>query len=117
MNKQVSGGGASGAEDGRWTKRQISRRKLLTNAVAGAAVLTPIRWISMPGVSVSGVAATSAKPIEATEFNSEVPTAWFDLVNRLIKGTPGYSPPVAARALGWVGLGLYESVVPGIPGP
>jgi hypothetical protein len=114
MNKQVSGGQASGTDDGRWTRRQISRRKLLTNAVAGAAVLTPIRWISLPGVSVSGVAA-SARPIQATEFNAEVPTAWFDLVNRLIKGTPGYSPPVAARALGCVGLGLYESVVPGIP--
>ncbi len=29
--------------------------------------------------------------------------------------TPGFSPPVAARALGYLGLALYESVVPGMP--
>jgi hypothetical protein len=55
------------------------------------------------------------RPLGAAEFDAAVPTAWFDLVQRVIKGTPGYSPPVASRALGCLGVGLYESVVPGIP--
>jgi hypothetical protein len=34
----------------------------------------------------------------------------------LIRRTPGFSPPVASRALGYAGLALYEAVVPGMPG-
>ena len=102
----------SGNDDGHWTSRRVSRRKLLTNAVAGAAILTPVRWLSVPGV---GRVAAASRPLAATQFDAAIPTAWFDLVNRLIKGTPGYSPPVASRALGCLGLGLYEAVVPGMP--
>ncbi|HEX5579858.1 MAG TPA: vanadium-dependent haloperoxidase [Candidatus Limnocylindria bacterium] len=115
MNKQIAGAGEPQEVDGAWTKRQISRRKLLTNAVAGAVVLTPVRWISLPGAGVGGAAASS-RPVMATEFDAAVPTAWFDLVGRLIKGTPGYTPPVASRALGCLGVGLYESLAPGMPG-
>ena len=38
-----------------------------------------------------------------------------DLAQRLIRDTPGYSPPVASRALGCLGVSLYESVLPGMP--
>jgi hypothetical protein len=41
---------------------------------------------------------------------------WFYLVSQLLQQTPGNSPPVAARTLGYLGLTLYESVVPGMPG-
>jgi PAP2 superfamily len=44
-----------------------------------------------------------------------VPAAWFDLALELIRTTPGFSPPVASRALGYAGVALYEAVVPGIP--
>src|SRR5215210_2696540 len=60
-------------------------------------------------------ARTSARPVPATEFDAAVPTAWFDLVQRLVRSTPGYSPPVASRAFGCLGVGLYESLVPGMP--
>lgn len=95
----------------RWTE-PISRRRLLSHAVAGAALLTPLRWLGKPGLALS---AASARPLLATQFDAAVATTWYDLVLRLIRGTPGYSPPVASRALGCLGVGLYEAVVPGIP--
>jgi hypothetical protein len=44
-----------------------------------------------------------------------VATAWFDLYLYLIQQTEGFTPPVAARALGYAGVTLYEAVVPGLP--
>jgi hypothetical protein len=49
-------------------------------------------------------------------YGSEIVTAWGDLVLELVRGTPGFSPPVASRAIGYWGLTLYESVAPGMPG-
>ena len=95
----------------RWNE-PITRRRLLSSAAAGAALLTPLRGLAAPDL----VRATrSARPLPATEFDAAVPTAWFDLAQRLIQNTPGYSPPVASRALGCLGVGLYESLVPGMP--
>jgi hypothetical protein len=95
----------------RWNE-PISRRRFLSSAVAGAALVTPIRWLGGPALSLG---ASSARPLAATQFDAAVPTAWFDLVQRLVRGTPGYSPPVASRAFGCLGVGLYEAVAPGIP--
>ena len=51
----------------------------------------------------------------AKNFSHAVATEWMALALNLIQQTPGFSPPVAARALGYLGLTLYESVVPGMP--
>jgi hypothetical protein len=45
--------------------------------------------------------------------SSEVVHQWFSLALELIKTTPGMTPPVAARALGYMGVTSYESVVKG----
>jgi hypothetical protein len=95
----------------RWNE-PITRRNLLTRAAAGAALVTPLRWIASPGLTS---AISSARPLAAGEFDAAVPTAWFDLAGRLVQGTPGFSPPVASRAFGCLGVGLYESLVPGMP--
>ncbi|HET6745472.1 MAG TPA: vanadium-dependent haloperoxidase [Candidatus Limnocylindria bacterium] len=95
----------------KWNK-PISRRRMLSSAVAGAALFTPIRWLSSP--SLAG-ATLSARPLSAMQYDAAVPTAWFGLVQRLVMRTPGYSPPVASRAFGCLGVGLYESLVPGMP--
>jgi hypothetical protein len=50
---------------------------------------------------------------EASYYDNKVPTQWMDLELRLIKTTSGFTPPVAARALGYSGLALYEAVAPG----
>ena len=54
------------------------------------------------------------KPVSS--FGSLLVYDWMYLNLQLIQQTPGFSPPMAARALGYLGLTLYESVVPGMPG-
>jgi PAP2 superfamily len=49
-----------------------------------------------------------------SEFDASIATRWTDLQLNLIKSTPGYAPPVAARTLGYTSLALYESVVYGM---
>ena len=67
---------------------------------------------------VNAVAQT--QPVAATRtadtFSSGVANEWFSLAIQLVQQTPGFSPPVASRALGYLGLTLYESIVPGMPG-
>jgi hypothetical protein len=50
---------------------------------------------------------------DASSYDNKVPTQWMDLELRLIRTTSGFTPPVAARALGYTGLALYETVAPG----
>ncbi|THH42099.1 phosphoesterase [Neolewinella litorea] len=47
--------------------------------------------------------------------DSEVATSWAELSLDLTKGTPGNTPTYASRCLGYFGLTMYESVVPGDP--
>ena len=83
---------------------RCSRRSVL-RGVGGAGLLA---CIGAPRLA-------SASP-RASAYPATVATQWFSLVLGLIKGTPGFSPPVASRALGYLGLGLYEALVPGMPG-
>ena len=63
---------------------------------------------------VTALAQTpEARP--ASAYSAGVATEWFALALQLTQQTPGFSPPVAARALGYLGLTLHESVVPGMP--
>lgn len=86
----------------------LTRRKLLTRAsgIAGALVATDL----------VGVSSAWARHPRAGSYGAEVPSAWFDLALDLIRTTPGFSPPVASRALGYTGTALYEAIVPGIAG-
>jgi hypothetical protein len=85
----------------------IGRRTILIGGLTGAAtLLLPIRAEAGP---------TSAIP-SAESFEADVATAWFDQTLRLIRQTPGYSPPVASRVLAYMGVSLFESLVPGITG-
>jgi hypothetical protein len=43
-----------------------------------------------------------------------VALAYYDLSIEFTKATPGFSPPVASRAWGYLGIALYETVVPGM---
>jgi hypothetical protein len=54
-------------------------------------------------------------PKLTSQFPAEVATSWFELQLKLIKETPGCTPPVASRALGYSSVALYESVVDGMP--
>ena len=52
----------------------------------------------------------------ASEFSAEVAVEWVRFNVALVRTAPGFSPPVAARAFGYLGVALYESVVPGMEG-
>jgi PAP2 superfamily len=51
----------------------------------------------------------------ASSYSAEVAQGWSDLHLKLVGRTWGFSPPVAARAFGYLGVTLYEAVVPGMP--
>ncbi|MCP9764965.1 vanadium-dependent haloperoxidase [Lacihabitans soyangensis] len=52
----------------------------------------------------------------ASTFDGDLASDWLKIHLDLIKTTPGFTPPVASRSLGYASLALYESVVAGIPG-
>ncbi len=52
----------------------------------------------------------------ADAYSNAVVTEWMSLSLSLAQQTPGFSPPVVARALGYLGVTAYESVVAGMPG-
>jgi hypothetical protein len=51
----------------------------------------------------------------ADAFDAAVPIAYYNLSLAFAKQTAGFTPPVQARAYGYMGLALYEAVVRGIP--
>jgi hypothetical protein len=51
----------------------------------------------------------------ADEYDGQIAFDWFNLQLKLVRETPGYTPPVASRAFGYTGITLYEAVVAGMP--
>lgn len=51
----------------------------------------------------------------ADTYAADVATKWADAELLLIKNGAGFTPPVAARAIAYSGVALYEAVVPGLP--
>ena len=51
----------------------------------------------------------------AAEQSSSGVLDWYSLLPELIMNSPGWTPPVVARALGYIGVSAYEAVVPGMP--
>ena len=50
------------------------------------------------------------------KLGADVPAKWYALAIKLSRTTPNQSPgPIISRAFGYMGVALYESVVPGIP--
>jgi membrane-associated phospholipid phosphatase len=81
--------------------------------IAGAALLVPI--LLATSCSQDAELAAPDSPATAT-YPADAATKWADLELRLIKNGTGFSPPVAARALGYAGVALYGAVQPGIAG-
>ncbi len=69
----------------------------------------------IPGCGDDPVAPVAQYPVVST-FDDGAALSWGTLALELTKGTAGFSPPVASRAFGYLGLGLYEALVPGMPG-
>jgi hypothetical protein len=75
-----------------------------------------LAWACACGVTLAPAHAQQTVPIAqpVSAFSSGVATEWFSLALLLTQQTPGFSPPVASRAFAYLGLTLYESVVPGM---
>jgi PAP2 superfamily len=58
---------------------------------------------------------TTVNGAAAKEFDSSVLNGWYAHTLDLIKTTNGYTPPVASRTLGYIGVTVYESLLPGMP--
>ncbi len=52
-------------------------------------------------------------PQPKAEISATVPLQWNNLFLEVDRYAPGFRPPVAARALAYIGLAAYEGVVPG----
>ena len=51
----------------------------------------------------------------ASDYSADFLRDWFKLECRVVKETPGFLPPQAARAFGYTGVTVYEAVYRGIP--
>jgi hypothetical protein len=53
----------------------------------------------------------------ADQYNAAIPNDYIKLLtDTLVETTPGFTPPVASRAFGYIGMALYQSVLGGMPG-
>jgi hypothetical protein len=93
--------------------RSFSRRELLRGAAA-AAVTVGVGML--PSALRVSVALAEPPGGLATEQPADAATLWFRELGELVAATPGFSPPVASRALGYAGVALHETVVAGVPG-
>ncbi|MCB0037367.1 MAG: ASPIC/UnbV domain-containing protein, partial [Anaerolineales bacterium] len=103
-----------------------NRRGLIVENVDSNQVLVvnpeeaqEVDWFSAASEVVNPAAVDNSvdsvdKP-ETTDLEGEMARAWFDLQMVIIEETPGFTPPVVSRALGYNGLVLYESIVHGYP--
>jgi PAP2 superfamily len=94
------------------TANDPSRRRFLARAgaAAGTAASLALAGPTPPGWALTTRGGGRDRP---EEFGARVPTAWFDLSRTVVRTTPGFSPPVAARAFAYLGIALYEAVAPG----
>lgn len=65
----------------------------------------------------AAAAALTASPLQAgSDDGADLLRNWYGLVLRLVRHTATYSPPVAARAFGYLGVAAYETVAQATPG-
>ena len=76
-----------------------------------ASLFSTLLWIATVGCQPSGTEVAPASRPAALE--ATVAVKWIDLFLTVERFAPGFRPPVAARALGYINLAAYEAVVPG----
>ena len=84
---------------------QVSRRH--------AATLICASVLSLPAIARTAGAGT---PANAEIRARAAIDGWYRLVLELVRHTPTYSPPVAARAFGYLGVIAWEATVAATPG-
>lgn len=100
-----------------WTRLNVVRGVAISLLVAACADsrASTIAELRAPVRGQSEMdAATGARSV-AADFDASVPLAYYQLSLDFSKRTAGFTPPVQARAYGYMGLALYEAVVGGMP--
>lgn len=70
---------------------------------------------SMIAVLVLGALGSCSADRPSVFTEPEVATAWAEMTLFITQYTPANSPTYASRAVGYIGLTMYESIVPGFP--
>src|SRR5689334_9720639 len=98
-----------------WRKQRAMSAAVLGLLLAGCSEKTVPT--AAPSAVSSGSAANGADPARRPvgDFGVDVPNAYYDLSRTFTIRTGGITPPVQARAYGYMGLALYEALVSGIP--
>ncbi len=85
---------------------QLTTRFLMT-ATAGMVIFTSC-------VKNENTNDSYTKTQELKNLPNSVATDWINLSFEMTKKTPGFSSPVAARTYAYIGLAMYEVLVPGM---
>jgi hypothetical protein len=81
-----------------------------------------MKYLKIPALLLVLVSLSQCKKEDFQDANgtatisNEIILEYIDLFRDLTKQSTGFSPPVASRAFGYIGLTLYESVVGGMEG-
>jgi hypothetical protein len=73
----------------------------------------PARFLMLL-VTLMGLACATPATDATDTAGGDLLVRWYDLQLTLIRETPNFTPPVAARALAYTGIALWESLVPGM---
>jgi len=98
------------------TQRNVLSAALLALVVAACSE-RPLPTIGAPESSVrvqEATEATAGRGSTAADFDATVPLAYYQLSLVFSKRTAGFTPPVQARAFGYMGIALYESLLGGM---
>ena len=104
---------ARGGHRARRTSRQLKIASAVVIALLVAACADD-RSGTITG-PVSAAKSAGIGGLTPADFDPGVPLAYYQLSLRFSKQTAGFTPPVQARAFGYMGLALYEAVVAGMP--
>lgn len=85
-------------------------------ALSACAPLQPVTRVQLPIVHGEAAPQEADAIAPVATFPGSAATEWFKLIVQLVRRTPGFSPPIAARVFGYSGIALYEAMVPGMPG-
>lgn len=97
-----------------WRKREMSC-VLAIGVLAAACTERPGSRTVPTAPAAESRADENTGPHLVSDFGPDVPIAYYDLSLQFTKQTAGFTPPVQARAYGYMGVALYEALVAGMP--
>jgi len=74
-----------------------------------------VTGLQASAVNQTGIRSSEGVNSTAADFDPGVPVAYYQHSLRFSKATAGFTPPVQARAFGYMGLALYEAIIAGMP--